>query len=83
MVQHHDTIHFHPKVVLLQKWMNPSHSSTLYSFSFRTAGNAQRSISFRMSPNDVGEVYVTVSYGDSGQNMVTQDSNVFTTISFN
>ena len=31
MVQHHDTIHFHPKVVLLQKWMNPSLFSTLYS----------------------------------------------------
>ena len=31
MVQHHDTIHFHPKVVLLQKWMNPSLFSTFYS----------------------------------------------------
>lgn len=58
-------------------------ASTLYTFSFRTAGDAQRSISFRMVPHDLGEVCVTVSYDDSEQNIVTQDSNVFTTISFN
>lgn len=58
-------------------------SSTLYSFSFRSTGEAQRSISFRISPNDVGEVYVTVSYGANDQNIVTEDSDVFTTISFN